>query len=209
MKQIYFGVDNHAHPDSVHVPLIRIEYRKADEGEVKAFLDDMPEFTHIVFTSKHGVEAFFLLQTLEDLHGKVVISIGEVTTDTLRKKGVCSILTAEEATQEGVLQVLNLLDLSHAYIGIPCSSKARSTLSAQLAYRGVRHCIGHVYDTVLSEDVDFPDLSECREVIVTSPSTVDALKTHVVDIPDHVLVTVQGEVTKRRFQSVFSKKILN
>lgn len=203
MSTLFFGVDHSSHPEAVHIPLIQIAYRKKTDLEVKAFLDDVPEFTHLVFTSKHGVQALMQLITADEIREKVIISIGAKTTAALTSFGIRVQHTAKEETQEGVLHELNLLDLRNAYIGIPCSSRARGLLPTLLAYRGVRHLIGHLYDTILIEDAALPDLDSVKEIIFSSPSTVDAFKKYTDSFPRHLSVQFQGAITKQRFEEIF------
>jgi|GEM_PF-2815205 len=203
MSTLYFGVDNSSHPESVHIPLISIEYRTEKDLEVRAFLDDIDAFTHLVFTSKHGAIALLKHVSVSAIQKKTIISIGKATTKKLTELGLHVDRTAEEETQEGVLHELNLLDLNGAYIGIPCSSRARKTLATLLAYRGVRHLIGYLYDTRLVKDATLPDLNTVQEVIFTSPSTVQAFTSYHTILPQHLRTTFQGTVTKRCFEEIY------
>lgn len=203
MNSLFFGIDNTSYPHARHIPLISIKYREKQHTEVQSFLDDISSFTHLIFMSKHGVQALMHLIDPVQLAGKKIISIGSKTSATLHTFGIDVDITSKEETQEGILHELNILDLKTAYIGIPCSSRSRKTLATLLAYKGVRFLIGYLYDTYLVDDALLPSLDTVEELIFTSPSTVDAFKKYFDNVPAHLTFQFQGPITKQRFEEVF------
>lgn len=186
--------------DALHVPLIQIKYKDRSVAEVASFFDDLAQYTALVFTSPRAVDAFVRIAPIPEVP---LFSVGKKTTERLLAEGKYTIHTAKEENQEGVLHTLLLTDFTDAYIGLPCSSKARASLSIGLGYRGIRHQVGPLYDTLLHPEQKLPDLLAISELVFTSPSTVDAFARMHAAIPDHITCVVQGLSTKSHLLALF------
>lgn len=185
MKTLCFA--RHPLPDADHHPLIKTVPRKAPGFFVRA-----QYFTHLIVTSK--TVAPLLPHTDAE-----IISVGIATTKHLEEAGF-SAHTVESPSQEGVLEYLNRLDLSDAYIGIPTSPLARPLLSKTLSLRGIRHYVGHLYDTIPTEE-PLPDLEAYHRLVFSSGSTVDAFFAKGGVISSTHEVIVQGKPTADRLAS--------
>jgi len=189
---LYFGLDpTHFKSDMrvEHFPLIKIVPRL-----VQIALDGI---THIIFTSKIGVQLFFNQCALPE--NVVVIAIGKITAFHLRKQGVRPDHVADIETQEGVIALLKELDLDEAHLLLPRSSRARPALGQFLVEFGIQHTICNLYDTeYYKQKVSFVGV---KQMVFTSPSVVDSFFWQFAGIPDGVEMVTIGPITKNALQS--------
>src|SRR6267143_1140116 len=69
---------------AIVVPAIRVEF--ADSAPLDAALQELARYHWVIFTSRHGVEAFF--RRTDKLAGPKVAAVGPATAAELRKHGV-------------------------------------------------------------------------------------------------------------------------
>lgn len=208
MKQkpalLYLGTDPVKYESDAtvtHCKMIEIVPRKFDNFEIKHQIADILEYTHIIFTSKNAVNIFmdalhFYGYSKRCLQGKEYLVIGSSTASALKKIGISHMHLAKKETQEGVMDLLDLLDLENAYIFYPRSSRARPTLSYYLRVRQLRHQICDLYDTKAASLSELPVLNEFDEVVFTSPSTVEAFFESFSVIPPSLKLTAIGPITE-------------
>lgn len=207
-KILYLGTDPSHYSTSKnvqHYPLIEMMPRNFQDFGIKCQFQDMPHYTHIILTSKNAIRIFldalaFYHIPLTAMQGKQWICIGSSTTKTLQQYGAFQIATAQEETQEGVIKLLDLVDLENGYLFYPRSSRARPTLSCYLKVRQLRHQICDLYDTHAKAPAFMPHLSSFDEIIFTSPSTVEAFFEIFSTIPSQVKLTPVGPITKASLQ---------
>ncbi len=196
MKRIlYLGTHPASYPAQghlIHYPVIKLIPRPIPQH----ILEDMPEYTHFIFTSKNGVAIFFQAVGKVDLSGKEIIAIGQSTASRLVLEGYQPTLVAEEETQEGVISLLCLMELEDGYILLPHSALARHALENFLIAKGVRYQICDLYDTVTQKIEPIPNLDTIDEIVFTSPSTVRAFVEIFSRIPDNKELTCLGPITK-------------
>jgi uroporphyrinogen-III synthase len=191
----------------IHCPVIRIVPRSLSLPEIRQAFDDLSDYSHFIFTSKHAVRIFFegLEQLGRDkklLEGKHFSAIGAITASHLEQRGFKPDLVAEEETQEGVIAALRVQDLDEAYIFLPRSSLSRPVLVNFLLERGVRHQACDLYDTHPHHPDPLPDLQEVDEIVFTSPSTVNAFFSIYSHLPERVKLTPIGPVTKEALDKI-------
>lgn len=200
-KVLYTGLNpKHFEKEVTHVPLIEIVPRSFDRFDITCAFDDIPEYTHIIFTSKSGVEVFFSClkekgYSEKDLEGKEIVAVGKVTAKYIEDHGVRVTKVADVETQEGVIHLLALEDLGRSYVLLPQSSRARCALVQSLVHRGVRHQRCDLYDTKVKVPTVKPTLESFDEIIFTSPSTVDAFQKVFGKAPKGKRLTAIGPVT--------------
>jgi hydroxymethylbilane synthase len=205
-KVLYLGLNpKHYGKEVFHLPIIEIIPRAINLPEITNAFADIPEYTHLIFTSKSGVEIFFSFLEKKgfspnDLSGKEIVAVGKVTAKHIEEKGVQVDKIAEEETQEGIIHLLALEDLEKAYILLPQSSKARCALSQALVLRGIRHQRCYLYDTKPKFPAVKPDLESFDEIIFTSCSTIDAFSKIFGNIPSHKKITALGPVTRSKLK---------
>ena len=77
-------------------------------SHVDAILDDMDEYTHIVFPDEHAVALFF--QKISKIENKIIIAIGKKTAAFLEKYGHSPTHVVDS------LSFLKTLHLDNAYL---------------------------------------------------------------------------------------------
>lgn len=203
---LYLGLDPSRYPQSrklLHYPVIRTEKIHSESFLQAKVL--WPQFTHVIFTSKTAVSYWFEEETGE---GKIVIAVGKSTAEELEKRGIDP-LVAKRETQEGVIELLETLDLRGAYIFWPRSKRARPVLESYLSH--MRYCALDLYDTVLQKPEPVPDLREVDEIVFTSPSTVRGFLAIYGFLPKNKTLRAIGPVTRESMDSLqpFSKDMSN
>lgn len=205
-KALYLGLNpKHYGKEVIHFPVIEVIPRFFDDPLVVNAFADIPEYTHLIFTSKTTVEIFYRYLekkgfSSDDLNGKEVIAVGKITAKHLREKGIKVAKVPESETQEGIIHLLALEDMDQSYVFLPQSSKARCVLSQTLVLRGVRHQRCILYDTKPKIPSFKPSLESFDEIIFTSPSTIDAFRKIFGKIPIQKKVTAIGPVTRSKLK---------
>jgi len=175
--------------DYIHFPVIRIEPLPFDQYQL------IDESDWIFFTSQS------LLDIVKRVPPrKVVFSIGEVTASALRRAGIHVDFIAKEETQEGMIELLKTLSFTNKKIFCGRSSLARPCLKEFLQGQ----CTFYdpvLYNTVIAFDkAKRPPLTSIKEVIFTSPSTVDGFKEAYLGekLPKGLKLTAIGPVTEKK-----------
>ncbi len=187
--KLYLGTECPS-AEYVHYPIIRIEPRPLPDNAHEIF----PTFTHIIFTSKNAVEIF--LAHFSDLSSKILIAVGQATASRLPPSHI-----AQNESQEGIIELLQELDLANANMLLPRSSKARHLLDDFLQRCNVRYKVWDLYDPVPQIPFPLPPLDQFEEIIFTSPSTVKAFFKFFGKPPVHLKCTCQGHVTEEALKS--------
>lgn len=182
MKALYLGIDPSRWMEKVfHYPVIRTELIEQRECP--------PETTHLIFTSRSAVRYW------NDFAGKQILAIGEATAALLREKGI-EPLVAPEATQEGVMALLDVLDLSGANLLWPRSDRSRNDLALYLKQKNIPFRAIDLYRTVFQKPEPVPSLDDFDEIVFTSPSTVDGFLQIYGKLPRNKKLTAIGPVTR-------------
>jgi hydroxymethylbilane synthase len=223
LKELFAPLDKRQHPDRClylgtdptefnpkgklhHHPVITIE-PSVMTNELLECLRAVKRYTHLIFTSKNGVELFVTtLQRLgidlAEYGGKSIVAVGAVTKKKLIEYGLnvehCPLL--EQA--EGVVELLESLPLDDAHVLIPCSRLSRDVLPAYLAERGVVFTKAELYSPVPNRERPLPPLGIFSELFFTSPSTVSAFLEVHGSLPSGKELSTQGAITRARLQEL-------
>ncbi|MCB1118039.1 MAG: uroporphyrinogen-III synthase [Chlamydiia bacterium] len=184
MTTLYTGLDPSRYPEQVlHCPLIEI---------VPLFpkLDDLSVFTHFVVTSKSAAK---LIQIPSSAF---IIAVGRATADAVGRAD----LVAEDERQEGIIAILESMDLTGANICLPRSKKARRLMDQYLLERGVSYQVIELYDVQTKVHKKYPDLSTIKKVVFTSPSTVRAFIEIYGALPEGKELIAIGPVTRKAIE---------
>jgi uroporphyrinogen-III synthase len=209
MKTIlYVGIDppkNSGRNRVVHCPLIETIARDPDAAEIKEAFQELPRYTHVIFTSKNTVRIFFSFLrhysfNSEILKDKQMIAVGKMTAALIRQQGFQVAITAQEETSEGIVEELQQIFLEDAYIFWPHSSISRSVIADYFRKQGVKFQECLLYDTQFKRPEIMPDLSTIDEIVFTSPSTVDAYIHLFGSIPLEKKLTPIGPVTREKLK---------
>jgi len=210
---LYLGLDPinfKTENNLIHCPIIQTISRDFNLPKIRHVFEDIPDYTHFIFTSKVGAQVFFdcLLHhgyTPDILKGKEIITVGTVTAVAVEDCGGKVTQIAKEETQEGIIKMLTKQDLDRAYMFLPCSSLSRPDLAHFLMIRRIRHQLCHLYDTQVREPVEKPNLEEIDEIVFTSPSTVEAFQKVFGEIPKNKKLTSIGPITENKLNLLFTK----
>lgn len=168
----------------IQAPMIKIappdEYKQIDES-----IASLNKYDFVIFTSANSVQQFmervlFKGSDSRSFAGIKIASIGQATTESLRKYGLVADLTAKEATAEGLIKTLDGKALRDKKILLPRAQKAREVLPDWLREQGAQVDVLPVYQTIIG-DADAGSLkkalanSEIDIVTFTSASTVNNL----------------------------------
>lgn len=121
-----------------------------------------------------------------------MIVVGEATGRAAEKWGAKPLI-ANPSTQEGVIELLETLDLLNAYILFPHSRRAREALLNYL--KSFRHYSFALYDTIFQQPGPIPDLTMIDEIVFTSPSTVEGFLRIFGEFPKGKKMTAIGPIT--------------
>lgn len=192
---LYLGLDAPKDFPGVcyHYPIIKIIPRSIPEN-FSAFL----KATHLVFTSKNGVNCFF--EALKSKNLKLghhtFIAVGAATAQKLHDEGIKDVLVAREPCQEGIIELLETLDLQGATLFLPGASKCRPILQDFLRSKNIFYTHCALYDTVANLKQPQPDLTLINEIHFTSPSTVEAFLAIFGSLPPDKKLIAIGQVTE-------------
>lgn len=203
MKNIlYLGTDPRFYKSEgniVHCPVIQIVPRELN-AEIQTAFQQFCHFTHIIYTSKHSVQLTqqFMKNFSLEYADKVLLAIGLSTACAVA--GIATL--AEEPTQEGMIKLLDTLDLHQAYVFFPKSSLAREDLQNYLVSRNIRHLVCNLYDTHPKNLETLPQIGLFDEIVFTSPSTVNAFIKIFGAIPFDKQITAIGPITQKAIDCV-------
>jgi uroporphyrinogen-III synthase len=190
---LYLGLDPSRYPSIkpiLHYPVICT--KKLMTPELLHAKTLWHQFTHVIFTSQTAVEFWSSEVTFSE---KVVIAVGKATGYLLESRGI-SPLIAREETQEGVMALLEKLDLQGSYIFWPKSRLARPVLERFFVQNQVRYFALDLYDTITQKLEPVPNLSGVDEIVFTSPSTVRGFIEIYGSLPIDKKLTAIGPVTQ-------------
>jgi uroporphyrinogen-III synthase len=205
---LYLGTDpihfaQHGQFDGhlIHYPVIEIVPKSLHELQIKMAYDDFSNYTHLILTSKNAVHIFLqhlkeLKISVECLSNKTLISIGSVTAAHLKAYGVICHHVAEQESQEGVISLLNHLDMDDAYVFLPRSALSRPVLTQYFKEREIRFQACDLYDTKTSRRSPVPDLAQVDEIVFTSPSTVKGFLEVFGPLPRDKKLLAIGPITE-------------
>jgi uroporphyrinogen-III synthase len=198
----HFAAQGHVDGHLIHYPVIQIVPKSPSEPELKRVYDDLHEYTHLLFTSKNAVQIFFqhikeLDHPKESLSKHTMIAIGSITAARLSSYGVAAHYTAEQESQEGLIQLLNQLHLEDAYFFFPRSALSRPVLIHYFKERGIRFQASDLYDVKTHQRSPLPDLKGIDEIVFTSPSTVKGFIEIFGSLPRNKKLIAIGPITEQ------------
>lgn len=210
---LYLGTDptqfvRHGQFDGhlIHYPVIDIVPKSIQDPNLKMAYDDLDEYTHLIFTSKNAVRIFFehLRELQRSLSKQTIIAIGPVTAAHLTASGASCHHLAEQETQEGVISLLNRLDMEDAYVFFPRSALSRPVLAQYFKEREIRFQACDLYDTATAKRSPAPDLRQVDEIVFTSPSTVRGFVEIFGKLPRDKKLLAIGPITEQAIKETVS-----
>lgn len=188
----------------IHQPLIAIR-PVTDQAPLLQVIHRLQEFDYLLFTSRYAVRYFFeaLKQAKKDsraLQGLRIASIGKVTSDVLRSKGIEPDLEAATEDSYGVIALFRAV--SPGEVLIPRSDIALPILPEGLRQLGFGVICVTAYHNRLPEDVEKIDLSDITSIAFTSPSCVERFYALYGEFPDGREYLLKGKITREAFERI-------
>jgi len=213
MKQtLYLGIDlppKWKNKSTVHFPLVKIIPKDKENPFIVDSFKRFNTYSHVVFTSRNAVSVFFSLAahfniSIAEIASKLIIAIGQRTSEKLSEYGNEANLVASEETAEGVLEVIKSLDLTGSHFFLPQSSLSRRIIPNWLESKQVAFTACPIYDTVPGHSGPLPDLELFDEIVFTSPSIVNAFLHAYGYIPENKTLSCIGPITQQYLDSTIS-----
>ncbi len=192
-KILYLGLD----PSRYGLPGEEVTHTPVIETFPLSF-KVQKEFTHVLFTSRSGVD-YFLHHYPQGLFGKQVLALGEATAARLKELGYPPQAIAPAAHAEGVVELLRSIDWTGMSLLYPHSALSRLVIESFLSSHGIDHQAIAIYST-RARRVNLLSFDLFDEVVFTSPSTVDALQGL---LPAHEKCHAIGEITQKALNKSF------
>ena len=184
----------------IHYPVIKTEVLEI--GSLTGGVKDLTDYEALIFTSKHGVNAFVKHYGVSHLFNKMIISIGDFTTKAINELGADIDFVPLSANSESLEELVASLHLKCFY---PCSDvsinklQTQEDVKAQILYKTVK---------LKKKKVDFTGFDS---IFFSSSLTIDAYLHSNDSIPTDKLIYVMGEKTlaKAIENGVDNERIVN
>ncbi len=186
----------------IHLPMIEISKVDLSSVQIKKCIDKLSEYSMILLTSRFGVQYFFQFfqekkYSLEELKNKDFITIGETTTEALKKYNIYPVLEADVETSQGLFtEIQNKLHVKEKNILFPRSALSNPYLKEHLIKAGAHVDELVVYQNTKPEKRPLPK-ENIETVIFTSPSTVKNFLADYKTIPLQWKILSKGSVTSK------------
>jgi uroporphyrinogen III methyltransferase/synthase len=149
---------------------------KFTSENMEEYLDKLPSYDYIVFTSVNGVNSFFDMLAnnnydVREINGAFA-AIGPATEKAIKERGIIPKIVAEKFVAESLFDKMKGFVKPGDKIFLPRSKQARPYLAQVLNEIGclVDEC--YTYETVTGELADKSCFEDTDTVVFTSPSTV-------------------------------------
>jgi uroporphyrinogen III methyltransferase/synthase len=163
----------------------------SDFGPLDRAISQIHTFQWIIFTSVNGVDRFLqrffeLKNDIRDMAGSRIGAIGPMTAGAIRQHGLKVDLLAKEFVAEGVLDLLEEVDVKGKRFLIPRAESARDVLPREISRMGGDVEVVSAYRTGLPDGADIEDMramlnsKQLDAITFTSSSTV----THLAEMLD-------------------------
>lgn len=188
----------------VHTPLITV--KKASNSTINQLLKDgLKTYDWIIFTSQYGVQFFF--ETLDELNfdirnlaGIKIGSVGETTTETLKKYRLYPDIESLTESAEGLVNYFKENDIKDQKILLPRSDKGLKYLSEQLEKLKNEVTDLSIYENQVNENPQKVELSDFQKIIFSSPSGVDAFQLLYGNLPEGIQLIAKGKTTENKLK---------
>jgi uroporphyrinogen III methyltransferase/synthase len=199
LKQtLYTGCVN-PHPEYVHLPLIRIAPVE-DTTELERCAGEMESFNFLLFTSRYGVEQWFRTVDAKQLGRITVVSIGESTSAALKACGVKRFTQVEKDDSYGVIDWFARRRKKGTVL-IPRSNLALPIIPEGLEKLGFKVTCVTAYLNLPPENPKMVPLRNIKQIIFTSPSTIDRFVELYGSLPEGITYKTRGQVTQQHLET--------
>lgn len=170
-----------------------------------SYLEKLPFYDYIVFTSVNAVEIFFdRLKTLEidvrEIKARVIV-IGKKTYEVVKERGIIPFSMSKKFIAESLFEKMEEFIENGDRVLLPQSKISRTFLRDSLTEKGCIVDAVDIYDTIEGDmknsDSVINSMSEVDIILFTSPSTVKNLikMIGIENIRDKEIIAI-GEITE-------------
>ncbi|MCH9618750.1 MAG: hypothetical protein SP4CHLAM5_08870 [Chlamydiia bacterium] len=213
-RVLYTGVDpsGYSKEDNFfHFPLVSLHMRSLSVREIKDVFEKIYSYSHILFTTKYGVQSFFRCMSAlkipkEHLEPVFLLAVGEGTKRALEQEGVYITYVGSDETEQGAIRMLEALDLEDANILLPQAGITRAKLIHYLVEKSISYEVIILYDLIKQRPYTEVDLADFDKVIFTTPVAVEAFFDIYDDIPVTLDVLSMGLATRCRIKHYLDLK---
>lgn len=223
-KVLYFGLDpSHYQKNSpyevIHLPLIRIVPRPFADPSIQQALACFDLASHVLFTSRSAV--FWWNQYLSQYLSPYLSQYAYSTAKWLKKELLAIGPGTEKAieelphpwkrqashkpeveTSEGICALLDTLSPTPSLLLWPHSALSRPLIIECLEKRRIPYQAPILYDTLLQQPTILPLLEDFKELVFSSPSTIDAFLQLYQHFPEGLKLVTIGPTTKKHLLSL-------
>lgn len=200
MKTLYTGLT--APDDSyIHTPLIEIT-PVDDDTVLRRAADSIDSYDYVLYTSRYAATYVAPLLT----QARKTVSIGNTTTEALRRMGVEEIEQVAQDNSYGVIDWFSRQPRGHVLI-------PRSNLALPIIPDGLE-ALGFEVDCVTAYINRMPlhpqrvDLDEIERIVFTSPSTIDNFIRLYGGLPADKELVTRGPITQQHLQTKIKQQQL-
>jgi uroporphyrinogen-III synthase len=206
---LYLGLDPKRYKTDgsiTHLPVIQT-FPLPFGDEIQSIFKILHKHTHVLFTSRTAIPIYCEYAhrakiSFSTLKEKIYLCIGQATAQRLREAHLKPHFTAAHETGEGVIELLDSVDLDQCYLFFPHSAQSRPLILDYLVKKKVVCNAVVVYETK-SIEIKLPDLKNFDQIVFTSPTTVHSFFRLVQKRPPFEKCCALGPVTKKTLDSYF------
>jgi uroporphyrinogen III methyltransferase/synthase len=197
-QTLYTGCVN-PNPEYIHLPLIRIAPVE-DTSELTRCAENIKKYDFLLFTSRYGVEHWFRTVPPKSLGRISVVSIGETTSEALKACGIRRFTQVEKDDSYGVIDWFAHRRKKGAVL-IPRSNLALPIIPEGLEALGFKVTCVTAYLNLPPESPKRIPLQHIKQVVFTSPSTIDRFVELYGDLPENITYQTRGQVTQHHLET--------
>jgi uroporphyrinogen III methyltransferase / synthase len=194
--------------DVVELPAIRIEPRLGS-AEVQAAIAALGEYALVCLTSPNGVRLLWEAMGAAGLDaralaGTTVAAIGPGTARALAKVGVLADVVPERFVAEGLIEVLEPIEVEGKRVLVARAAEARDVLPEYLETRGAQVDVVSLYETVREQpgEAEIERAQGADYITFTSSSTVTNLAEALGDrFPTGARIVSIGPITSETIRA--------
>lgn len=195
----------------IHQPLIEIQ-KIEDNTNLKSEILNLKSSNWLFFTSRYSVQFFF--ETLEEmsldtryLNNIKIASVGNITSEALKQRGITVDLQAIEESSEGLLKEIQTQNIAPEKVLIPRSDIGLSVLPEGLKALGWEVKTVAVYHNVLPDNIEPVDLANIDSIVFSSPSCVTNFLKVYGEFPNGKEFIFREKETEKRFAQLANSRI--
>ncbi|MCH9811482.1 uroporphyrinogen-III synthase [bacterium] len=207
-RVLYTGIDLSAYgggKNCFHLPYVSLHYRTLSAGDGKEIFEKIYRYTHLLFPTKFAVKSFFYFMRKwnvpkEYLDPVFILALGNSTKKALEEEGITINYIGSDETEEGMVRMLESIDLEGAELLIPQSGMHRPKLIHFLVEKEVSYKEIVLYDLQEERPETEIKLENFDEIVFSTPVAVRAFFDVHKDIPPSIDVHCMGLSTRKKLR---------